>query len=59
MVQGSPSPLPAPRLRQAGVERGRGFMTFYEFIMLVHIKVYRRAGDVKKVIRTSPQHSPL
>jgi len=27
--------------------------------MLVHINVYRRAGDAKKVIRTSPQHSPL
>jgi len=26
---------------------------------LVHIKVYRRAGDAEKVIRTSPQHSPL
>jgi hypothetical protein len=32
MVQGSPSPLPAPRLRQAGVERGRRFSTFYETI---------------------------
>jgi len=38
MVQGKPSPLPAPRLRQAGVERGRRFSTFYDSIRIASEK---------------------